>query len=62
MWLSDDIKLIEDRIRNIHKLEDLGEIPQSNRIATNVAVDIIRNSWLRCDIIKFMFHLINKGW
>lgn len=62
MWLIDDLPNIERLIKEAHDIEARGETPTSNRAASNIAINIIRGVWLRCDIIRYIWSLIKLGW
>ena len=53
MWLHDDLSSVEQAIVDTHK---------GTNHAMVVVIDIIRGRWLRCDIIKYLWSLIKKGW
>lgn len=52
MWLDDDLNLVEQAILETHKMNN----------NAMVVIDIIRGRWLRCDIVKYMWSLIKRGW
>ena len=56
MWLREDLPRIEHLIEEAHTIE------HSDRSTANVAIDILRGAWLRCDIVKFMWALVKEGW
>lgn len=66
MWLIEDLPNVENMIKNIHNdNEDRGtsvETFSNNRLASNIAIDIIRGKWLRCDIVNYIWSLIKLGW
>lgn len=66
MWLIEDLPMIERKIEQSHAIDsqsitDTGNLP-NRRVASNVAVEIIRGAWLRCDVVKFIWSLLKQGW
>lgn len=53
MWLIEDIPGIEERIKYYH------EIGVNDR---QTPINVIRGSWLRCDVVPYMWNLIKNGW
>lgn len=62
MWLVDDLAAIEHKIEEAHQIVDETGPHPSQRGASNIAIDIIRGAWLRCDIVKFIWSLVKQGW
>lgn len=62
MWLTEDLLNIERLIIDVHDVEARGDSPTNNRAASNTVINIIRGSWLRCDIVKYIWSLIKLGW
>jgi len=62
MWLIEDLPTVERMIRDVHDVEARGDTVPNNRVASNIAIDIIRGRWLRCDIVKYLWSLIKLGW
>jgi len=56
MWLIDDFQNIECLIKEVHKIEE------ETHFNSQTVINIIRGSWLRCDIISHMWSLIKAGW
>lgn len=61
MWLQEDIFNIESLIKDIH-YKELHKEELNNRSSFNIAVNIIRGAWLRCDIVNYLWSLIKIGW
>lgn len=62
MWLLEDLPNIERSIQDYHQQEQKPENAANNRASANVAVNIVRGSWLRCDIVKYIWSLLKLGW
>ena len=59
MWLIEDLPNVERMIKDVHDAEVIGTNPRAD---SNTVINIIRGSWLRCDIIKYVWSLIKLGW
>lgn len=63
MWLAEDLPRIESMIKEAHETEIHNEPWQTPaRSVSNVAINIIRGAWLRCDIVKYIWSLVKMGW
>ena len=51
MWLKEDLFKIESSLRN-----------SFGQTSPTIVIDIIKNSWLRCDIVDHMWNLFKLGW
>lgn len=60
MWLTEDITNVETKIREYHGIAETGDY--NKRAQAGFVVDIIRGAWLRCDIVKYMWSLMKRGW
>lgn len=58
MWLPEDRVNVEREI----KAHSLTTYPTSANDDGVVSVDIIRNKWLRCDVVAFVWSLIKRGY
>lgn len=59
MWLAEDLPRVEEMIKEAHEVEvrcEPWQIP--TRSNNNIAVDIVRGSWLRCDIVQYIWSLV----
>jgi hypothetical protein len=54
MWLPEDIERVDNEIKKFHIT---GKIATSNNI-----IEIVRSTWLRCDILSFIWDLVKHGW
>jgi hypothetical protein len=66
MWLIEDLPVIERKIEQAHQIDQIsvmetGGLP-NRRTASNIAIEIIRGAWLRCDVVKFIWSLVKQGW
>ena len=59
MWLIEDLPNVERMIKDAHDAQVIGTNARSD---SNTVINIIRGSWLRCDIIKYIWSLIKLGW
>lgn len=60
MWLKEDLAKIENMIQNVFKNTDYTN--DNNRENATRVIEIIKNSWLRCDIIDHLWNLFKLGW
>jgi len=64
MFLTEDLVHIEQDIKHIHEInltrrqsiEDT--VNASHSSAFEITLSILRNTWLRCDIVNFIWHII----
>ena len=63
MWTTDDLIIVEQRIKQTFLPESIDYLKNSNYLdENNLVIDIIRGLWLRCDILNFMWILIGQDW
>lgn len=62
MWMVEDIQDVERMIKESHDIAARGDTPVNNRASANMIIDIIRGPWLRCDVVKYIWALVKKGW
>lgn len=61
MWAPENIARIEELIQYEHN-NKINEVSWQASTRDDRAVNIIRGSWLRCDIVPYMWNLIKQGW
>lgn len=60
IWTVDDFPKIQKYVIESHPLEKtVTHDSQKNKYQSNMTIDIIRGSWLRCDVVDFVWRLIN---
>ena len=58
MWIREDLIRVENLISNVFTKNYVSN-PRANG---TIVIDIIKESWLRCDIIDHLWNLIKIGW
>lgn len=58
MWLKEDIIRIESLLQEYHINNDI----VNRRANGQYVIEIIKNAWLRCDIIDHLWKLFKLGW